>query len=58
MKTLMIRFAKGEECRILSNLSKMFAEENCCNNILPDSEDFFPLLFATIRLWDIVMAIL
>lgn len=39
--SLEIRFSKKSESKILASLSKKFADENCCNNIIADSAEFF-----------------
>lgn len=41
MRCVVIRFAKKEELKDVSKLSKMFASENCCNGIVADSENYY-----------------
>ena len=36
-----IRFATADECKQISVLSHQFAEENCCNGVIADSEEYF-----------------
>lgn len=35
-----IRLAKREEIKEISRLTKVFATENCCNNIIADDENY------------------
>lgn len=36
-----IRFATKDECANVSALSHQFAQENCCNGIIADNENYF-----------------
>lgn len=38
---MQIRFAEKEDLKYVANLSKNFAEENCCNGIVADDEKYF-----------------
>lgn len=37
----MIRFAERNELKYVAELSQMFADENCCNGIVADNEEYF-----------------
>ncbi len=36
-----VRFAKKTELKDISNLNSIFVKENCCNNIVADSEEYY-----------------
>ena len=47
-----IRFARESENKPISELSKKFSEENCCNGIIADNEDYFKNLDVAVILVD------
>lgn len=36
-----IKFLKEEDFSLVAELSKIFAEEGCCNNIIADSQEYY-----------------
>lgn len=38
---IIIEFAKKEDLSVIASLSKAFEEEQCCNGIIADNENFF-----------------